>query len=136
MRDLNLSNLRRIDDAFIAGLGVAPYEFLAASDAMITDYSSVYFDYTLCDKPIAVTWEDIDDYRQFPGFAIDLEQYMKGAEKIYNIEELCRFIEDVSNGIDRRQMERREIRDLTNDFRDGKSAERAVDFIIDKANLQ
>ncbi len=135
LRDMSLSNICIIDDTYVADLGISPYEFIAAADAMITDYSSVFFDYTLCDKPIAVVWEDIDDYRQFPGFVIDPEEYMRGAEKIYTINELCDFIEDVSNGIDRNQDERRKIRDLTNDFQDGKSAERVVDFIVEKAKL-
>ena len=70
---------------------------LAGSDALITDYSSVYYDYTLHDKPIAVVWEDIEDYKRFPGFAVDLSDYLKGAEKIYKIDELCGFVESVAN---------------------------------------
>ncbi len=136
LHDLHLSNIRIIDDDFIRGLGISSYELIAASDAMITDYSSVYFDFTLCDKPIAVIWEDIEDYRQYPGFVIDPEEYMKGAEKIYTIEELCSFIEDVANDTDRHQANRREIRDLTNEFRDDKSAERTTNFIVEKAGLR
>lgn len=130
-----LSNIRFIDDQFFEEMGFTSYEMLAASDALLTDYSSVYFDYTLHDKPIGVIWEDIEDYKEFPGFAVDLEYYLKGAEKIYNIDELCSFVRSVAQGEDPLQKERREIRDLVNYSTDGKNAARVVDFIIEKARL-
>ncbi len=130
-----LSNIIFIDDSFFENNGITSYELLAGSDALITDYSSVYFDYTLHDKPIAVIWEDIEEYKRFPGFAMDLSYYMKGAEKIYSIEQLCEFVKDVACENDRLQTERREIRDKTNISTDGKNSERVVDFIVDKAKL-
>ena len=135
IRDLHLSHIRLIDDGFFEEHGLSSYELLAGSDALITDYSSVYFDYTLCDKPIAVIWEDIEEYREFPGFALDLDYYLKGAEKIYTLDELSAFLSDVAAGNDRLQAERREIRDVTNFSTDGKNAKRVVDFIVEKAGL-
>lgn len=135
IRDLRLSNIRLINDDFFTEKDLSSYELLAGSDALITDYSSVYFDYTLCDKPIGVIWEDIDEYRSFPGFAMDLDYYLKGAEKIYTLEELSMFLSDVAAGNDRLQAERREIRDAVNFSADGKSTKRVVDFIVEKAGL-
>ena len=43
-----------INDSFFIDNDITSYELLAACDSMITDYSSVYFDYTLCDKPIGL----------------------------------------------------------------------------------
>ena len=135
IQDQSLSNIWFIGDEFFAAYGFSSYEMLAASDALITDYSSVYFDYTLADKPIAVVWEDIEEYRKNPGFALDLSYFLKGAEKIYTIDELCSFIIDVAHGKDLLQKERREIRDVVNFAVDGKSTERVVDFIVEKAKL-
>ena len=135
IKDLHLSNILFIDDSLFSQKGFSSYEMLAASDALITDYSSVYFDYTLVDKPIGVIWEDIDEYREYPGFALDLDFYLKGAEKIYTIDELCAFVKDVAAGVDNLQTERREIRDLVNNSTDGKNSERVVDFIAEKAKL-
>lgn len=135
IRDLKLSNIRFIDDDFFQEFGLTSYEMLAASDALITDYSSVYFDYTLTDKPIGVVWEDIEEYSKFPGFALDLSYYLKGAEKIYTIDELCAFVRNVAAGRDPLREERREIRDVVNISTDGNNAARVADFIIDKANL-
>jgi CDP-glycerol glycerophosphotransferase (TagB/SpsB family) len=135
IRDDKLSNIRLIDDAFFKQAGFSSYEMLAASDALITDYSSLYYDYTLRDKPIGAVWEDIDSYSKKPGFAVDLDYYLNGAVKIYNIAELCDFVKAVSEGKDSLRSERREIRDAVNFSTDGNNARRVVDFIIDKARL-
>ena len=135
VKDLGLSNIRIIYDDFFEENQISSYGFLNGCDAMITDYSSVYFDYTLADKPIGAVWEDIDEYRQNPGFAIDIDYYMQGAEKIYEIEQFEAFIKNVAVGNDLLREQRRMIRDLVNYSTDGKNTQRVVDFIVQKANL-
>ena len=132
---LELDNLVFINDEFFKQAQISSYELLNDCDALITDYSSVYYDFTLADKPIAVIWEDFEEYKKFPGFAVDLEFWMKGAEKLYTLEDLGRFFKSVSDGIDVLKSERREIRDIANFANDGKNAKRVAEFIIDKANL-
>ena len=132
IHDLRLNNLRLIDDSFFRENGITSYQFVHSCDALITDYSSIYFDYTLADKPIAVTWDDLEEYRSNPGFAVDLNDYMKGAVKVYCVEDLISFVRDVAAGRDSMQTERREIRDRVNVSVDGKNAERVVDYILDK----
>ena len=46
------------------------YELLASSDALVTDYSSVFFDYELLGKPILI-------------FPFDLDEYMKNDRHMY-----------------------------------------------------
>ncbi len=135
IKKLNLSNIQIITDDFFTEHGITSYEMLAGSDALITDYSSVYYDYTLRDRPIAVVWEDIEEYKKFPGFAVDLDDYLKGAEKVYNIDELCSFVERIANNEDILQKKRREIRDRVNLSTDGENTKRVVDYIVKKADL-
>ncbi len=135
IKSLNLSNIILIDDSFFAKNSITSYEFIAGCDSMITDYSSVYFDYTLCDKPIGLVWEDYEEYEKNPGFALDMEYYMKGGVKIYNLEDFTSFITDVADNNDTLKEERREIRDISNYSLDGKSSERVTDFIIREAKL-
>ena len=101
----------------------------------MTDYSSVYYDYTLSDHPIGAVWEDIEDFRKSPGFDMDIDFWMKGAEKIYTCQDLCEFIQRIADGKDILAKERREIRDLANYSTDGKNSERVVDFIVKEAKL-
>ena len=73
IREMNLSNIRFIDDGFFKENDILSYEFVGACDALITDYSSIYFDYTLCDKPIAGIWSDIEEYKKKPGLVENYE---------------------------------------------------------------
>lgn len=131
----NLSNIIFINDDFFKENNLSSYQFVGNCDALITDYSSIYFDYLLCCKPIGVVWEDIDEYRENPGFCIDVNYYMKGAYKIYKIEELINFLDDLSLNKDNLKKEREEICKYANYSKDGKNSQRVVDFIIEKCKL-
>ena len=135
IKDLHLSNIRFIDDTFFAKNMISSYEFVGKCDALLTDYSSIYYDYTLCDKTIGVVWEDLEDYLKKPGLVPNYEYYMQGAEKIYTLDELCAFVENVANGIDLLKEQRNHIKNIANYAADGKNTERVVDFIIEKAKL-
>lgn len=135
MKDLKLSNIRFIDDEFLYRNNLKSYELVGSSDALLTDYSSIYYDFTLADKPIGLIWEDYEDYKENPGFAVNMEYYMKGGEKIYTIEDLESFLTRVVKNVDALIEERREIRDYVHCYADGKNSERVVDFIIEKAKL-
>ena len=130
-----MSNMLFIDDTFFESNKITSYEFISSCDALITDYSSVYFDYLLSDRPVAAVWEDIEDYRKNPGFAIDVDYYMKAAHKIYTVSDFEDFISQVASGEDRYKEERLEINKLVNYSNDGNNTKRVVDFIIDKAGL-
>ena len=135
VKDMGFENIRFIDDSFFETKKISSYEFVGSCDAMITDYSSIYYDYTLCDRPVAAVWEDIEDYKNNPGLIDNYEYYMSGAEKVYNIDELIGFIERVGQGIDLLADKRREIRDIVNYSTDGKNSQRVVDYIIKNAKL-
>ena len=47
-----------------------PYVFLKLADVLITDYSSIYFDYLLLDRPIIF-------------FAYDLKEYLNDSREMY-----------------------------------------------------
>lgn len=130
-----LSNIIFINDAFFEDNQITSYEFVASCDSLITDYSSIYFDYLLCDKPVAVVWEDIDDYRKNPGFAIDVDYYLKAAHKIYNIDNFSEFIQDVACDKDDFKAARNEIKEWANCSDKPDNAARVVDFIIKSAKI-
>ena len=131
----DLENIRFIKDDFFPENKLSSYEFVGSCDALITDYSSIYYDFLLCDKHVAVVWEDIDEYRANPGFSVDVDYYLKGAEKIYNMEDFEAFIRHVATGEDPLKAERAEINALVNYASDGKNTERVVNFIVEKAKL-
>lgn len=131
----DLSNILFIDDSFFEKNALSSYEFVGSCDALITDYSSIYFDYLLCDKPVAVVWEDIEDYRKNPGFAMDPEVYMAGSHKIYTLEDFQQFLHSVGRDEDPFREERNRLSELLNYAPDGRNAQRVTDFIMEKAKL-
>ena len=135
IKQYDLSNIVFIDDQFFVEHNISSYEFVGSCDGLITDYSSIFFDYLLCDRPVAVIWEDIEDYRKKPGFAMDPKESMRGSHKIYTLNDFLAFLQVVSAGEDPLRDERQKQCALMNYASDGKNSQRVTDFIIAEANL-
>lgn len=69
---------------------IEKYEFLNSIDVLITDYSSVFFDYSITGKPIILFMYDYEEYMTDRGMYFDIRElpFMK----IYDIEELKKCI--------------------------------------------
>ncbi|PSQ45737.1 hypothetical protein BRD15_10950 [Halobacteriales archaeon SW_6_65_15] len=76
------------------------YPLLRHADALVTDYSSVYFDYLLLDRPVAFYAFDRDRYESERGFYFDYEAVAPGpvadgfAELLDALDRLLDGIED------------------------------------------
>ncbi len=66
-------SLLLVDDDGLAVRGVSLYELLAASDLLITDVSSVYFDYKLLDRAVVLYCPDLQRYAATRGFVAPIE---------------------------------------------------------------
>ncbi len=129
IKKLELSNIRFIDNDFLKDNGISNYSLLGSCDAMLSDYSSVYYDYLLCDKPIGLCFDDFDEYASKEGFTVDPEYILRGGEKIYNAEDLCGFIKRVADGEDLLRAERGELLKTVHKYTDFKASVRVVDYI-------
>ena len=127
----HFSNIVFIDNGFLKEKNVSSYVFLKSCDALLTDYSSVYYDYMLCDKPIGFVWEDYDEFVSGYGFSIG-EEMLEGGEKIYSSQDLKEFIKNVSLGRDVNKENRHKVRDKAFSSIDGHYSEAIADFIISK----
>ena len=71
------------------------YPFLKMTDCLITDYSSVAFDYLALDRPIIYYVYDYEDYRDKDrGLALDFDENTAGT-KVYSLAEVQRAIDNV-----------------------------------------
>lgn len=71
-------------------------ELYVLSDILITDYSSVFFDYAVLNRPIYFYMYDIDEYKgELRGFYLDIYKELPG--KIYEDEK--EMLEDVRSGV-------------------------------------
>lgn len=66
--------------------GIDKYEFLNSVDALITDYSSVFFDYSITRKPIILYMYDYEEYMHDRGMYFDIKELP--FRKIYDRAEL------------------------------------------------
>lgn len=64
-------------------------ELMIASDILVSDYSSIFFDYSIMDKPMLHFTYDYDKYEEKRGMYFDIRKYLYGAS---NEDELIRVI--------------------------------------------
>ena len=105
------------------------YPILKYSTALITDYSSIAFDYLILNKPIIYYPFDLQEYCSSEnGLYIDYEEFAVGTIA-KNEEELLKAMQDVINGIDNYKEQRKVLRDKMFLHQDGKNCERIVEWI-------
>ena len=122
IRAADLSNIIILNATKVKKLGVDNYKLMKDTDALITDYSSSGTDYFHMNKPLAYTLDDKDDYRL--GFIVDDPTTLMPGNKIYTINDLYSFIEDIDSGLDIFREEREKVFEKFFKFHDGKSCKR------------
>lgn len=128
----NLSNVRLIYNNEMFNSDIQMNELLEQVDAMITDYSSIYYDYLLTHRPIGITLDDYDDYAGEKGFVFDDPLEVFKGFYIYTPADFFTFIQDTAKGIDREKKSREEICRIIHTFQDGNSSARVFKFIMSK----
>lgn len=127
-KNLNYSNLIIYSGRDFNNQGYDLYKLLKQSDFILADYSSVFLQYLLLDRPIGFVIPDIDEYREKRGFIFsDVEAYMPGP-KIMSKQDLYNFVIDIANGKDGYETERKRVNNLVNAYQDGKSCDRLMTF--------
>ncbi len=134
IQKLELSHIRWITEADLEGLPA--YEFLASVDGLITDYSSVVFDFLLTDRPIGLTFEDFAAYSEHPGFAMDTDILRNCCEMLDTAGDFDAFFAQVLGRAEGPKKERETLKRTTNQFQDAGSTKRVVDFVAQKLNIQ
>ncbi|MFJ2906829.1 MULTISPECIES: CDP-glycerol glycerophosphotransferase family protein [unclassified Streptomyces] len=100
-----------------------------AADALITDYSSIMFDYANLDRPIVVFADDWEVYRETRGVYFDLLAAPPGPVA-RSAEELARVFADGSYAGPASTAARARFRSRFCQFDDGRAAERVVRRVL------
>lgn len=108
----NLSNIKRISDDTFEKANVLMYKFLAITDALISDYSSVAVDYLIVDRPIAFALQDYEEYKRMRGFIFDEPRNYMPGHHLYSFNDLKVFLSDISIGLDPYKSKRLQMRDI------------------------
>ncbi|MGG0720050.1 CDP-glycerol glycerophosphotransferase family protein [Robertmurraya massiliosenegalensis] len=106
------------------------YEILGGSDLLITDYSSVYFDYLLLNRPIIFWTKDQDKYERERGFLFDHPETMMPGPIVKNVEGVIKAINKFLDKINWYSAERSKIKKMIHKYDDFNSSERVWDLIL------
>lgn len=131
IKDLDVSNIMFLYDKDLRECEIQLYELLAQTDAMITDYSSVYFDYLLTDKPIGITMDDSAAYGDQFGYVLNPTTELCG-QYMYSLEDMKKFISDVTLGKDSLLKQRTLVKNKVHDFTDNCSTQRIYEFVCEE----
>lgn len=123
------SNIFLLNNADIEKSGYEFYQFLAAADALITDYSSVYFDYLITDKPIGFAFDDFDEYKQKRGFLFDDPKQLMPGLIIDTEEKFCEFLRNTGRYDEVYRQKRKDIRKIISRWTDSNNCKRVFEAI-------
>lgn len=109
------------------------YPLLPLVDILINDYSSLFTDFLLLNKPIVFYPYDLDEYQKNEGFNIDYMAYSPGP-KAYTIGECRRYIKEILEK-DAYSEDRIRVRDEYHAYHDGHSSRRVADTMRSILNI-
>ena len=105
-------------------------ELYLISDMLITDYSSVFFDFAILDRPIVFYMYDLHEYRdEMRGFYIDMEELP--GEVVEKEEKLAKVIlERIKDPPDKIRKERRKFHKKFHHREDGEASKKIIRQVV------
>ncbi len=135
LKKLDFDHIKLVDDAIFDIDHSSLYHYLSNVDALITDYSSVYYDFLLTKKPIGLAICDIEEYVKTTRIVFDNFEENVAGEYIYTFDDLLKFIKHLSKGIDNSYEDRLAKIKKYHKYVDHKSSDRII-AIMEKRGLK
>ena len=118
-----LTNRKLFDNNIIVN------DLLSYIDILITDYSSIYFDFLLLNRPIIFLVPDLDKYRTIRTFALEPYNFWMPGRIVKTYDELkgsiVNYLEDPSINSEKRQL----INTIVNNYTDNNASKRIFDIM-------
>jgi CDP-glycerol glycerophosphotransferase (TagB/SpsB family) len=108
------------------------YPLLSCTDVLITDYSSVYFDYLLLNRPIIFAPFDIDEYIRKDREFYDSYYDVTPGPKAKSWDEVLVYIKEAIEEPEKYKTERERINKMFNQYQDANSSERVYQAIMER----
>ena len=105
-------------------------DILILTDLLITDYSSIIFEYALLERPMIFYADDLENYEHERDFYYKYEDFVPGP--------IVKSTEEIINVLNNNTYDYKKIKTFKNkffDYTDGKSSQRFVDKIILKKGI-
>ena len=104
-------------------------ELLMTSSLLITDYSSVAWEFYYLKKPVIFYQFDIDDYNRLTGSYVDMEKELFG-DRVFNCEDLVNTIDEYVNNSFKEKEKFINTRDKYFKYIDNNNSKRVYDEIL------
>ena len=124
-----LSNIRLLLDPDIVCKGIQIYDIVKDFDALVTDYSSVFLDFLLVDKPIIFITDDFRDFNKLHGFFFKNPLAIMPGPKINSYQELIEELNMLNQNEKNYRSKRQKLRDICHTYQDGKDSQRTLDLL-------
>lgn len=105
-------------------------ELMLVSDALMTDYTSGYFDYLLLDKPVIFNFYDFEDYKSSRGFSFDPIESILAGDVIYDTESFYKALGKLQQNAIEFANKRKFIRNLFFTYQDSDSCKRIYNYFF------
>ncbi|WP_411954049.1 CDP-glycerol glycerophosphotransferase family protein [Alkalibacillus sp. S2W] len=104
------------------------YQILYQADLLITDYSSIYFDYLLTNNPIVFINQDFKQYSEVRGFLLEPYEHWTPGENVTTTAEVIQAIQRAFDQDDYAS-ERERLKNIFFHHQDGRSVQRVVNLV-------
>lgn len=103
-------------------------ELLSVIDLLVTDYSSIFFDYLVTDKPMIFYSPDYEDYKNDRGFYIKPDALP--GPSVFNTDDLIEAVNHAQANTSKYARQYQEFKDLYVPYEDGKVTERLINAMF------
>ena len=111
------------------------YDLMGVADSVITDYSSLGYDYMLLNKPLIYNLYDLNKYIIDRGLSYyPYEEFCPGAI-VTNAEEMMKELDLLSKGIDSNKEKRERLIKIFHKYPDNGSTERLIEYFAKEYGL-
>ena len=122
-------SFKDLDNIKTIGIEADTQELLYITDVLISDYSSIYCDFLLLNRPILLFTHDYDKYDKEWGFYYDHLEEIAPGPLLFTGEELINAIRNIYNIDKEYESKRLELKHYFNAYIDGNSSERLLKFL-------
>lgn len=105
-------------------------ELLSVIDVLITDYSSIFFDYLVTDKPILFYVWDYEDYDEERGRYLSDEELP--GPTLFTIKEVASAVQNITQVQEDYQKVYQQVKERFTNHDDGNVTKRIVEYILNK----
>jgi CDP-glycerol glycerophosphotransferase (TagB/SpsB family) len=121
----NAENVRLITERFLHEKKLDLHRILGGVDLLITDFSSLYFDFLLLDRPIVFAIPDMQKYSGERGLFLEpLDFWLPGPVTVTFLNLMDEIVSNLE-APERFSQRRDEVNELVNKYKDSKSCERS-----------